>query len=153
MNLAFFQAIWQLIEAWLASHSLQSLHRICSCPEGTVSCKCVDVHFKRLLVIFGILDSAIRRLYWIWAWVQKEGESIFFACFGLFPLKLCDIERVAKLALKDGRLKLVTKGQVLKLESFLSEQVMVPLVGAEGNQSRWRKVLVDVRFEVDRVEG
>ena len=105
----------------------------------------MDVHFKRLLVVFGILDSAIKRFHWMWVLVQKEEESIFLACFGDFPLKLCDIERVAKLALKDGRLKLVAK-------CCGTWQVVVLLVEAEGNQRGWRKVSVGVWFYVDRVE-
>ena len=57
--------------------------------------KCVDIHFERVLVVSGSLDSTIDRLCWIRVWVKKEDESASFACFGSFPLKLCDIERVA----------------------------------------------------------
>ena len=80
-----------------------------------------------------IIDSAISGLHWIWARVQKEEESTFFACFGRFSLKLCDIERVAKLALEDGRLKLVAK-------CCGTWQGVVLLIEADGNQRGWRKV-------------
>ena len=113
MNLAFFLAIWQLIEVWLASHSLQSVHCVGSSTMSCMFCKCVDVHFERLLIVSGRLHSTLSRLYWIWVWIQKEEESTCFASDGSFPLKLCDIEWVAKLALKGGRYKLVTKYWVL----------------------------------------
>ena len=104
----------------------------------------MDVDFEGLLFVSGSPDTPLRGLKRVW--VQKEEETTLFACFGGFPLKLFDIERVAKLALKDGRLELVTKSQVLKFMSFLSRQAVVLLVGAEGNQSRWRKVSVGVWF-------
>ena len=66
VNLAFFLAVRQLIEAGLASHSFQSLPYMCSGPEGTVPCKCVDVDFKRILVI---LNPNISRFLWLWVWV------------------------------------------------------------------------------------
>ena len=91
VNLAFFLAIWQLIEAWLASHFLQSVHCVCSRPKGCKWSECVDVHFERLLVVSGSLDSTVSRHHWIWVWIQKEEESTFLACFARFLLKLRDI--------------------------------------------------------------
>ena len=93
----------------------------------------MDVHFERLLVVSGCFDSTIFRFHWIWVRVQKKEESASLAQFGVFPLKLCDNQRVAKLTLKNGRLKLVAK-------CFGTLQVVVLLVGAEGNQRGWRKV-------------
>ena len=54
---------------------------------------------------------------------------------------------------KDGRLELVTDCQVVKLGAFLSKKIVVPLVGAEGDKSRRRKIPVLVRSQVDWVEG
>ena len=144
MNLAFFLAVTHLIEAWLASHSLQIVHCVCSRTKSCVFSKCVDVQFERLLVISLNLD--IGRFHWIWLWVQKEEESISFASFGRFPRIFCNIKSVAKLALENGWLKLVTKSHVLKLHHLKSQQVVVPLVRAEGNQRGWRKVSVVVWF-------
>ena len=99
MNLALFLAIGQLIEAWLASHSLQIVHCVCSRTKSCVFSKCVDVYFEWILVISGSLDSTISRLHCIWVWIQQEEESTFLACFGRCRFKLCDIERIAELAL------------------------------------------------------
>ena len=109
MNLTFFPAIWQLIEVWLASNFLQSVQCIGSSTECCLFSECVDVQFEQLLVISGSLDITSSKFHWIWVWIQKEEKSSFFACFGCFLLKLCYIERVTKLALQDGRLKLVTE--------------------------------------------
>ena len=68
-----------------------------------------------------------------------------FSCYGGFYLVLCNIKRIAQLALKDGWLELVTDCQVIKLRSFLSKQAAVPLVGAEGNESRRRQIPFLVR--------
>ena len=89
MNLTFFLAIWQLVEAWLASHFLQSVHCIGSRTKCCVSRECVDIHFERLLLIYGILNTASSRFDFIWVWVQEKKESTFFACFVRFPIKLC----------------------------------------------------------------
>ena len=59
MNLAFFLAVWQVIEVLLASHSLQSVHCISTRTESCVFSECVDVHFERLLVTSGSLDTII----------------------------------------------------------------------------------------------
>ena len=57
------------------------------------------------------------------------------------------------LTFKDGWLKFVTDCQVIKLKSFLSKKVAVPLVGAEGDKCRRRKISFLVRSQVDWVEG
>ena len=146
MDLAFLLAIWQFIEAGLASHFLQGVERVGSRAKGYVGSKRVDIYFERFVVISSSLGFTISRFQWVWIWVKKEEESTLFACSGCFPFKLFDIKGVAKLALKDGRLKLVTEGQFSKLWSFFSQKILVPLVGAEGNERRWRKVSVIVRF-------
>ena len=117
--MTFFLDIWQLIEAICASHFLQRVHCEGSWAKSFVFSECVNVNFERLLGISGSLDLTISRFRWIWVWVQKKEESTFCTCFGRFPRKLRDIKRVAKLALKDGRLKLVTEGHALKLYSLL----------------------------------
>ena len=124
MNLAFFLVIWHLIEAGLASHFLQSVHRICSRAVSCVWSECVDVHLERLLVVSGTLD--ISRFDLVWVWIQEEQESTSFDCSSHFLIKLFNIKRVAKLTLKDGRLKLVTK-------HCGTWPVVVLLVGTEGN--------------------
>ena len=57
------------------------------------------------------------------------------------------------LTFKDGWLKLVTDCQVVKLRPFMSKKAVVPLVGAEGDKSRRRKIPFLVRSQVDWVEG
>ena len=146
MGLAFFLAVTHLEEVWLSSHSLQGVHCVGSRAKSCVSSECVDVYFKRLLFVSGNLGITISRFNWIRVWVQKEKKSTSFACISWFPLKCCNIKRVAKLALKDGRHKLVTKSQIPKFLSILSQQIVVPLIRTDGNQRRWRKVSVSVWF-------
>ena len=57
------------------------------------------------------------------------------------------------MTLQDGWFELVTDCQILKLRPFLSNQAAVPLVGAEGDKSRRRKIAFLVRSQVDWVEG
>ena len=64
MDLAFFLAVWQLVETWLPSHFLQSVHCVSSKTNQCVLSECVDVHFNQHLV-----DSAIIRFQWIWVCV------------------------------------------------------------------------------------
>ena len=88
INLTFFLAIWQLIEAGLASHLLQHVHGVGTRTESCVCCKCVDVDFEHLQVIFGILGASSSK----WIWIQKKEQSTLSTCSGWFALKLCDIE-------------------------------------------------------------
>ena len=70
INLTFFLAIWQLIEAGLASHLLQHGHGVGTRTESCVFCKSVDVHFEGFLVISGSFD--ISGFDWIGVWIQKK---------------------------------------------------------------------------------
>ena len=62
-------------------------------------------------------------------------------------------QTVAKLTFEDDWHKLVTNCQVVKLRSFLSKKVAVPLVGAEGDKCRRRKIPFLVRSQMYWVEG
>ena len=103
----------------------------------------MDVHFKRLLVTSGSHNIRIR--------VYQEKESTCFANVGWFLLELGNIKGVAELALKDGWLKLITHCDVVHLRECFSKKV--PLVEAEGDKCRGRKIAFLVWSQVDRVEG
>ena len=120
VNLTFLLAIRHLIKVWFCSHSRQSVQCKDSRTESSVLTQCVDVHFEQLLVISVSLCLLINRHNRIWVGVQKEVKSCLFACFCWFLVELCDIERIAKLALKYRWLKLVTKSYVLEPLYFLS---------------------------------
>ena len=115
VNLAISLAIWQLIEAWLSSHSLQSVQCVGSRTKSCVFSECVDVHFERLLIVSGSPEAAISRSNFIWVRIQKKEKSTIFGCRGLFPFIFCCIERVTKLTFKESWLKLATKCHVLEL--------------------------------------
>ena len=109
----------------------------------------VESELFLLLSLSSIVDLStdIQRVR---VWVQHEKKSICFALSGWLYLKLCNVKRVAELALKDGWLKLVTGCQV-QFWNLLSKQIA--LVGAEWDKRRWWKMVFLVPRQVDWVEG
>ena len=144
----------ELKEALFCCHFLEAAQFIGSRFKGSVRSKGVDVEpeFSMLLSLCSIVDLStdIQRER---VWVQHKKKSICFALSGWLYLKLCNVKRVAELALKDGWLKLVAHCYVAKLWSFLPKQISVPLVGAEGDKCRWRQIAFFVWSQVDWVEG
>ena len=63
------------------------------------------------------------------------------------------VKFMAELTFKDGWLELVTDCQVVQLGEFSSKEAALPLVGAEGDKCRGRKIAFLVRSQVDWVEG
>ena len=119
-----------------------------------ILCECVDEDLERLVLRSGLPDNIFFRFVClIRVGVQQKEKSIVLSMFCWFLHQLCNVKRVAKLAFQDGWLELVTDCQVFKLRSFLSKQAAVPLVGAEGDERRWRKIAFLVRSQVDWVEG
>ena len=112
----------------------------------------MDEDLEKLLLRFGPPDILFTFVL-IRVGVQQKEKSIVSSMLCWFLHQLCNVKRVAKLAFQDGWLELVTDCQIIKLWSFLSKQAAVPLVGAEGDKSRRRKIAFLVRSQVDWVEG
>ena len=93
----------ELNEAFFCCHFFEAAQFIGSRFIGSVGSKGVDVEpeFSILLSFSSIVDLStdIQRVR---VWVQHEKKSICFALSGWPYLKLCNVKRVAELALKDG---------------------------------------------------
>ena len=143
----------KLLKAFCPGHFLQSAHPVRPMSKRGILCECVDEDLERLLLRSGLPDILLSFVWLIRVGVQQKEKSIVSSVFCWFLHQLCNVKCVAKLAFKDGWLELVTDCQIIKLWSFLSKQAAVPLVGAEGDKSRRRKIAFLVRSQVDWVEG
>ena len=85
--------------------------------------------------------------------VQQKTKAIGFSIFGwILFVYSCNVKGVAKLAFKDGWLELITHFEIVPLGKFSFQETVVLLIGAERDKSRWRKISLAVRSQVNGVD-
>ena len=113
----------------------------------------MDNHLKILVTHFSSPSVFVFFIQAIGVRIQQKEKTIIFARFCRAFFQRFLFKRIAQLTIKDGWLKLVTNSQVIHRGKNPSKEAAFPLVGAEGDKCRRRKIAVLVRGQVDWVEG